>query len=251
MTKKLGWIATIGFAVGFTALLVAFATGGSEAVEWARLQNLGDKTFWKMRCENTAATDGATERRWAWDGGDAVTIAVPATVRYRGGEGEEVVVRGDAEVLANIKVRNGKIGSTCTGFGRTEAVEIILPGRIFRELTLAGSGRITLENVKQPELNLSIAGSGTINAQGTVDRMKLNIAGSGDARLAELTMKDLEVNVAGSGDTEAAPTDSAQIKMTGSGNMRLLSRPARIESNITGSGRIIHAPRSAADDDRS
>jgi hypothetical protein len=250
MTKKLGWIATIGFAVGFMALLVAFATGGSEAVEWARLQNLGDKHFWKTRCENTAATDGATERRWAWDGGDEVKIAVASTVHYRGGEGDEVIIRGAPRALANIEVEHGTIGSSCTGFGRAESVEIILPGRVFREISLAGSGRITLENVKQPELNLSIAGSGTVNAQGAVDRMKLNIAGSGDARLAELTMKDLEVNVAGSGDTEAAPTDSAQINMTGSGNMRLLSRPTRIESNIKGSGRIIHAP-PKADDTRS
>jgi hypothetical protein len=251
MTKKLGWISVTGFAVGFTAMFLAFATGGSDALEWSQLRALGPNV-WSARCQDTPMPEDApTERRWTWEGRDEISIGLASTVHYRGGEGDEVIIRGAPQILANIVIEDNAIGLKCMNFGRMEPVEITLPGRIFREINLAGSGRITLENVQQPELNLGIAGSGTITAQGKVDRLELNIAGSGDARLADLTMKDLEVNVAGSGDTEAAPTDSAQINMSGSGNMHLLSRPTRIESNIRGSGRIIHAPRNAAGDDRS
>lgn len=251
MKKKLGWTAIGGFAVWIGALFLAFAIGGSEAFDWSQLRAVRS-SVWSARCQDTpVAKDGPTERRWAWEGGDKISIGVASTVHYRGGEGDEVIIRGAPQVLANIVVEDDAIGLSCMNFGRMEPVEITLPGRIFREISLAGSGRITLENVQQPELNLGIAGSGTITAQGKVDRLELNIAGSGDARLADLAMKDLEVNVAGSGDTEAAPMDSAQINMSGSGNMRLLSRPTRIESNIRGSGRIIHAPRAAAGDDRS
>ncbi len=242
MKKKLGWIAAGGFGVWIVALFLAFAIGGSEAVEWSKLRGVG-ANVWGPRCEDTTATeDGATERRWAWDGGDKITIAAAGTVHYRGGEGDEVVIRGTPRALAHIEIKNGMIATNCMGFGRAESVDIILPGRVFRDFTLAGSSRITLENVKQPELNLSVAGSGTITAQGSAERVTLKIAGSGDARLAELAMKEFELSVAGSGDAEAGPTESAKINMAGSGNMRLLSRPARIESNIHGSGRIIHAP---------
>ena len=39
-------------------------------------------------------------------------------------------------------------------------------------------------------------------------------------------MKQLTVKISGSGNIEAAPKDDADINISGSGNVRLLSRPA-------------------------
>src|SRR5947207_1216356 len=82
---------------------------------------------------------------------------------------------------------------------------------------IAGSSKLVMENVNQPELALSISGSGSVRAQGTVDRATVNIAGSGDARLAGLAMKELTAKISGSGKIEAAPKDSADITISGSG----------------------------------
>jgi hypothetical protein len=71
--------------------------------------------------------------------------------------------------------------------------------------------------------------------------MTLAIAGSGRARLADLAMKQLTVDISGSGNVEAAPQDAAHIVISGSGNVRLLSRPAQLTSRVSGSGRINQA----------
>jgi hypothetical protein len=192
--------------------------------------------------------DGATaaERRLAWDGGDTVNIAAPATVHYRGGEGDEVIVRGAPDLVANVEVRGGRITLDCRTI-RSRAVDITLPGRAFRRVSLSGSGKVLMENISQPDLTLTIAGSGTLHAQGNADRVTVTIAGSGDAELADLAVKQLTVKVSGSGNIEAAPKDLADIHLSGSGNVRLLTRPAQLRSHIAGSGRITQAPLEAAD----
>ena len=184
----------------------------------------------------------ATERHWPWGGGDSVEIAVPATVRYRGGSGDEVIARGSPDVIAHMRVRGGNIDLPCSprGFGR-RGVDITLPGRAFRTVAIVGSGDLIMEAVNQPSLELSVAGSGSVRAQGTVDQVKLSIAGAGDAKLADLTMKRLDLHIAGSGDVEAGPQDEINVNIAGSGNVRLLSDPAQVHTSIVGSGRITRA----------
>jgi hypothetical protein len=182
-----------------------------------------------------------------WQGDDRVDIALPATVRYRGGEGSDVIVRGSPNVIAHVEIRQGRIVLDCHHWGRSRNIEITLPGRSFRHIGLSGSGKLIMENVNQPDLAFNISGSGTVRAQGTVDHATINVAGSGDARLADLAMKELTAKIAGSGNIEAAPKDAADIKISGSGNVRLLSRPGRLTSHVSGSGRITQASLDAAE----
>ena len=67
------------------------------------------------------------------------------------------------------------------------------------------------------------------------------IAGSGDAKLADLAMKRIDLTIAGSGGVEAAPKEEAEISIAGSGDVHLLSRPTHLTSHVIGSGRITQA----------
>jgi len=98
-----------------------------------------------------------------------------------------------------------------------------------------------MENVNQPELALRISGSGSMRTQGTVDRLSVNVAGSGDARLGELAARQATVHNAGSGKVEASPKDSADVRISGSGDVKLLTRPADLRTKVSGSGRITQA----------
>lgn len=206
MLKQLGWLAAGGFGVG----------------------NDGD----------TKVDPGATGRHWVWDDGETVEIAVPAKVHYRGG-GDEVIARGSAAAIARLRVGNGKIASSGSGRFARDDLDIRLPGHAFRTLTMAGSDELIMENVNQLRLDLAVAGSGSVRAQGSSERVKLSIAGSGSAKLAELTMKGRDVHIAGSGNIEAAPRDEANVTIAGSGDVRLFSDPAQVHTNIMGSGRVI------------
>ena len=116
-------------------------------------------------------------------------------MRYRGGEGGDLIARGSPDALAHIEIQGGRITLNCRSIG-SRNIEITLPGRAFRRVAISGSGKLIMENVNQPELAISISGSGTVRAQGTVDHARVTIAGSGDARLADLTLNELTAKIA-------------------------------------------------------
>ena len=243
MSRTLGWIATFGLGIGIVSLALAYAFGGRD------LHRLLDRGLSVAQsCEGTTKDDAlASERRLAWTGGDSIDIALPATVRLRGGEGSDIVVRGAPDTIAHVEVRGGRITLNCRWSAAARRVEITLPGQAFRRVGVSGSGKVMLENLNQPELALSISGSGSIHGQGSVGQLAVSVAGSGNARLADVAVKQLKVNISGSGNVEAAPKDGADISISGSGNVRLLSRPTRLEQHIAGSGRITQAAVEAAE----
>jgi Putative auto-transporter adhesin, head GIN domain len=242
VARTLGWIAAGGLGVGVVCLSLAYALGARD------VHGIGLGTLLGQSCSDGAKGDARqSERRWTWAGGDTVEVALPATVRYRGGEGSDLIARGSPDVLAHIEIRGGRIMLDCHQSWRSRDIEVTLPGRAFRRISLSGSGKLIMENVNQPDLDFRISGSGTVRAQGTVDHATISVAGSGDARLADLAMKELTAKISGSGKVEAAPKDAADIKISGSGDVRLLSRPTHLSSRVSGSGRITQSSLDAAE----
>lgn len=239
MVRPLAWTAIGGLGVGIACLSLAYASGDNT------LRRIADLGFSSAgTCNGNGAT--ASERRLKWDGGDSVDVAGFAVVHYRGGEGDEVIVRGAPEAVANVTVQGGRIAINCHE-GRSRTVDITLPGRAFRKIHLSGSGKVLAENVNQPELTLGISGSGSLRAQGSVHRLTVSISGSGGAKLGELAVKQLTLKLSGSGNIEAAPKDLADITVSGAGNVKLLTRPAQLRTHVSGSGRITQAPLESAD----
>ncbi|MBV8394407.1 MAG: DUF2807 domain-containing protein [Alphaproteobacteria bacterium] len=156
-------------------------------------------------------------------------------------------MRGPSNVISRIEVRGDKIALDCHGRGLARDIEVILPGLAFRHIGISGSGSLTLDNVNQPELALRISGSGDLRAKGSVDRLTTTISGSGNARMGDLAVKRLSVKISGSGSVEASPQDDADIHVSGAGTVRLLTRPAHLDSHISGSGRIIQPSVESAD----
>ena len=98
-----------------------------------------------------------------------------------------------------------------------------------------------MENVSQPEPRAAHQRQRLACARRAASiSVTIKVSGSGDARLGDLAMKQLTVDISGSGKVEAAPKDAADIKISGSGNVKLLSRLATLTSKVAGSGRITH-----------
>jgi len=215
------------------------------------------------------ATATAIDLAWTSDD-DRLTISLPGEAHYQPGSGDRLSARGDPNLLAHLRIRHHRVELDCNGGFRFGKLDVTLPGRAFRSFTVAGSGKLDLQQIDQPSLDLTIAGSGiikvngktdrlkakiagsgTIDASGQTDRVELAIAGSGDAKFARLVAKTADVNIAGSGDAEIAPVDAADVKIAGSGDVRLFSEPKQLDTKIFGSGRILHgaAQREKADSD--
>ncbi|HEX4272789.1 MAG TPA: head GIN domain-containing protein [Rhizomicrobium sp.] len=258
--RKLAVIAVTGLGICAVCLASAAVV---EAPHW------GQKDWDSLRTafgglDSCKPVPGATAttRELAWTSDeDKMTISLPGEAHYQPGTGNAVTATGDPSLLAHLRIHEHTIDLDCEGGSRLGKLDVTLPGRTFRSFTVAGSGKMDLKNIEQPSLNLTIAGSGTIGVGAKIDRLKakiagsgtivatgqaedvdLTIAGSGDARLGELAAKRADINIAGSGNAEVAPTDSAKIKIAGSGDVRLVTEPKDLDTKIFGSGRIMRGP---------
>jgi len=237
VSRRLGLIATSGIVLSVVCLAGAVAIGGRSLHD-----SILDIGSWGdgPACDVTPSGQTGT-RSLDWDGGDHVGIAIPADASYRPGSGDKLVVTGDTALLPHVRVRHSTVEFDCHMHGDHPRLAVALPGRSFRGFSVAGSGNLALDAIDQDKLNINLAGSGDITANGKVHTLHMNLAGSSQAKTGGLAADKVDLNIAGSGDVEVAPKDDLDVKVAGSGKVVLLSEPHNIESHIFGSGQIVHA----------
>jgi hypothetical protein len=181
-------------------------------------------------------------RDFSWDGGDRLQLSVPGVVHFHPAATWHLTVRGPEHTLDRLSVLDGHIRLNNSGFfhwGGNDRLAIELSGPALQGIAVNGSGSITLNDLKQDSLDIRIGGSGSAVAQGSVKSLRLDIRGSGRAELEGLAANDAYVRIGGSGLADIAPTDSADVSIGGSGEVRLHTFPRRLSSHVRGSGRVI------------
>jgi hypothetical protein len=236
MVHKLAIVAIIGLSASAVCMGAAAAIGGSEFGKG--LDGLDLPIFSDLpRCENGGGYP--VNRTLDWDGSDHAGIAIPGRATYAPGNDDKVHVSGNPVLVPHVRVRDGRVELDCRmEFNGARDLEVTLPGRQFKKFGIAGSGNLVLQNLNQPRVKLSIAGSGNIKADGKVEHTEIHIAGSGDVDTTHVEALVSEVHIAGSGNTDIAPTEEADIHVAGSGDVNLHSNPKKLETHIAGSGRI-------------
>lgn len=106
------------------------------------------------------------------------------------------------------------------------------------EVNMAGSGAIALDNISAKALEVNMAGSGTISGSGNTERLELNILGSGEVKMDGLTTGEAEISIAGSGRAAFASDGKVEANIAGSGTVRVIGR-ATCEVHAMGSGKVI------------
>jgi hypothetical protein len=178
-------------------------------------------------------------REWTWDGTDGLGVSVPATVHYERGGPARIVITGPEETLTHLRVGQGQIRhDNSPGLFRHGRLEITVSGVTLRDVMLAGSPTIALGRLDQDRLNLAINGAGAASGEGRVDTVRLAIHGSGEADLGGVRARRADISIAGSGRVSVGPRDTANIAITGSGDVRLTARPAELHRAVVGSGNI-------------
>jgi Putative auto-transporter adhesin, head GIN domain len=235
MVHKLAIVAVIGITASAVCMGAAAAIGGKDFGDGMDFSMFGDRP----RCERIEGAS-ATSRDLNWDGSDHVSLSVGGHARYTPGSDNKVHLSGDPQMVAHVRVRDGRIEMDCNNGWHDSSgdLQVILPGQEFQKFGIAGSGNLLLQNLNQNRLKVSIAGSGSIKADGKVQNTEIHIAGSGDADLGQVVAQISEVHIAGSGNTDIAPSEEADIHIAGSGDVNLHSNPKKLETHIAGSGRI-------------
>ncbi|BDD10707.1 DUF2807 domain-containing protein [Fulvitalea axinellae] len=110
-------------------------------------------------------------------------------------------------------------------------------------LKLSGSGNMTLNGAGGTEnLNVELSGSGKIIQNKDFPDLKkldLEIDGAGPYRGFPVSANHCDVTISGSGSAQINATQRLDASIKGSGSIYYIGFPAEINSDITGSGKVV------------
>ena len=232
MASKLVTVAVLGLLTSAVCIGAAAAIGGGSLDDG--IAGLFDRG---PRCPTIDGVT-ATSRDLEWDGSDKVELVVFSDASYAPGSDNKLHASGDPQVLAHLQIRDGKIDLDCRGWRDRDKITLTLPGREFREFAIAGRSDLKLDRLNQSYMKAKIAGTGTIQANGRVDDLKIEIAGVGHADFGKVTGRSARVELAGVSSADIAPTDSAKIQIAGPSTVNLHSNPKDLDTDIAGPGSL-------------
>ena len=255
-------IRTLFIITGAALVLCLLSLGGAAALgsrdlarhDWTWVVTEDGDGDGDLRFERGPVSPDVT-RTLAWTGGETLSVDLPANVTYVQGDKPGVVVTGPQSAVDRVRLSAGRLtlegdDDQTRGFVRlgrsgfrawtdTESLKITVTAPAVQSFRVAGSGDLRVEGYDRPAIELLIDGSGDMSVAGRADKLELRINGSGDADLGELAVGDAVVDIQGSGDVSAGPTGSVEASIDGSGDLRLLRRPGRLERKVSGSGDVI------------
>lgn len=250
MIRTLILIVITGFVLSVACLATAVAITGPEAIARHGWTWNWDDEHWGWEGPEHAAGPQTT-REFAWSGSDRLSLMIPGEVRYVQAAGPaKLTITGPSGLLDRIEVEDGQIGFREGRFRTRGHIEAVLTAPDVKRFEIAGSGHIDVRGYDQDTLDVEISGSGSANVRGRARHAEVSIAGSGEADLEGLAVREAQVDISGSGEARVAPTERAQLSISGSGDIDLLSNPRELNTDVSGSGdihrRALQAPAAPA-----
>jgi Putative auto-transporter adhesin, head GIN domain len=246
MTRTLVLIAFAGFILAVACIAGAIALGGEAlmhhhwggrhwVVNWADHHGR-----WSDEESNSTADGSSVTREIAWPGGDRIEFDVPADVHYTQGPGPaKLVITGPKDQVDRVELSGGDLRSRDDDDfdGGRLTVTMIAPD--VRHFAINGDNSLAIDGYSQDDFSIDVSGNGKVNAKGKTRAVKLDVSGNGDIDLSGLAAQSADAQISGSGRASLAPTDAANVSISGSGEIDLLTHPAKLNSDVSGSGRIV------------
>jgi hypothetical protein len=244
MTRTLVLIAFSGFILAVACIAGAIALGGNVLLHhrWGGRHwtvNWEDHARWRDDDHHDAG-GAATSREIAWPGGDKIEFDVPADVQYTQAAGPaKLVVTGPKEALDRLELSEGALQyRDDVDFGDTR-LTVVMTAPDVRRFSINGDNKLDIAGYDQNNLSVDVSGRGTVTAKGKAQAVDVDVSGDGDIDMSGLAAKSTHASISGSGRASIAPTDEANVSISGSGEVDLMTHPARLNSDVSGSGRVV------------
>jgi hypothetical protein len=247
MTRTLVLIAGASFVLAVACLSGAGALGWNAARHhpWDNWNiRLGDDHDWRFIGHESRTIDdsgsGATAtRELTWNGGDSLDIGLPAKVRFTQAPGPaKLVVTGPKDEVDHIVLSGSQLRFDDDG-DYDGPLTVTLTAPDVRHFGISGAADLAIAGYAQDDLDIDVSGSGTVTAAGKAKSVKLDISGDGNVDLGGLATDSAEAEISGSGKAALAPANAADLHISGDGEIDLKSHPAKLNSDVSGSGRIV------------
>ena len=106
------------------------------------------------------------------------------------------------------------------------------------EFTVNGSAEGDIQNIGPDSFALSINGSSQLRLDGSADKVKIHISGSGKIDADSLNTGEARMHIEGSGTIQCRVMNSLDARIDGSGTIKYHGEPKTIHQSVNGSGSI-------------
>jgi len=236
-------------AASLVLMLVSFA--GAAALGGPGLLRNG----WEINVDDwsrnsTSDVAGPTiERTLDWSATDTLTVDLPADVTFTQGDETSVVVSGPQGLVERVRLADGHLTFEDEGahsrsitFGSRNQLTVTITAPDVNRFVMEGAGDLILNNLDRDALEIRLTGAGDVEAHGQTGSLDLAMEGVGNADLADLVAQTAEVRSDGVGNSTVHAVESANIVLSGIGDVDLVQRPAHLTQDVSGIGSVDVAP---------
>ena len=125
-----------------------------------------------------------------------------------------------------------------TNISPSNRVVVTIAMKSLKAVRVSGSGNMNVGAMFGPDLRIDLPGSGEITVEGAVDHLTVDVAGSGRVTCDQLKARSVNAALSGSGNINVNASEALDASISGSGAIRYEGNPARVTKSITGSGTI-------------
>jgi hypothetical protein len=154
-----------------------------------------------------------------------------------------LTVTADQNLLPHIRTRvSGDLLKidTDTPIVPTRRVTIVVSSGALTRVDLAGAVALTASRVTSAAFLLTATGASTINVDGNVSELNVELTGASRLNAATLNSKSANVTLTGASSADIAVKESLKATITGAGVLAYSGQPGSVEKQITGAGTLLH-----------
>ncbi|WP_196251640.1 head GIN domain-containing protein [Cupriavidus necator] len=170
-----------------------------------------------------------------------IDMMLSAEATYRFAPDPGITISAQSDIMSKIKttVDGGNLVIASDGsFSSDKPIRLLVEGPELSRAVVSGSGRLVANGLHVNAVLLQVSGSGSIVADGTASEVKAMVSGSGSVELANLRAKSLSADVSGAGLVSAYASESAEVGLSGAGNVRVSGNPPRRSVDRSGAGSV-------------
>lgn len=170
-----------------------------------------------------------------------INLSAPAEINYNVSHIHSLKITAPENCLNILKVKVEKgslIIDLKSNIQLASPIKIVASGPDLSIVEVSGSGDAIISNISNKFIKLIVSGSGDITAKGVTSQLLAKVSGSGDIDASELLSEDIDISVSGSGDIKAVATKSATGKVSGSGDAIISGRPEIRTIKTSGDGDV-------------
>jgi hypothetical protein len=172
----------------------------------------------------------------------AVSISGTGQLRLRQTGTESLNLEAESNILPQLQTRS-EAGRLILGPERGAYLQSTLPitytltVKSLDELTISGSGTTDATDLTGDQLEVTLSGSSSVTAAGTVRRQDIQVSGSASYRAEGLRSQDVNVSVSGAGGALVHAERTLDAHVSGSGSVECVGNPL-LTKQLSGSGTI-------------